>query len=147
MRARKAAAVGPSRVIKSSRDCSPPSQKEKRLREEDVDALDGVFSPTLTLGGFMDIDLGSEEDKEREGCLKKKTTILTHLSTLIGTIPALTQPTSFESQTAAYSICSKVSSFAIVASASSIISDGKNICVSVEPIYICSVQNYYVIQV
>ena len=65
MRARKAAAVGPSRVIKSSRDCSPPSQKEKRLREEDVDALDGVFSPTLTLGGFMDIDLGSEEDKER----------------------------------------------------------------------------------
>jgi len=37
-------------VIKSSRDyhCSLPSQKEKLLREEDVDALDGVFSPTLT---------------------------------------------------------------------------------------------------
>ena len=51
MRARKAAAVDPCRVIKSSRDCSPPSQKEKRLREEDVDALDGVFSPTLTFNG------------------------------------------------------------------------------------------------
>ena len=38
-------------MIKSSRDCSPPSQKEKLFREEDVDALDGVFSPTLTLNG------------------------------------------------------------------------------------------------
>lgn len=49
MRARKAGLVDPSRVIKSSRDCSLPSQKEKLLREEDVDTLDGVFSPTLTL--------------------------------------------------------------------------------------------------
>jgi hypothetical protein len=51
MRARKAAAVNPSRVIKSPRDCPLPSQKEKLLREEDVDALDGVFAPTLTLDG------------------------------------------------------------------------------------------------
>jgi hypothetical protein len=51
MRARKAAAVDPSRVIKSPRDCSLPSQKEKLFREEDVDALDSVFSPTLTLNG------------------------------------------------------------------------------------------------
>jgi hypothetical protein len=51
MRARKAAAVDPSRVIKSSKDCPLPSQKEKLLREEDVDALDGFFSPTLTLDG------------------------------------------------------------------------------------------------
>lgn len=54
MRARKAGIVDPSfssRVIKSSRDYygSLPSQKEKLLREEDIDALDGVFSPTLTL--------------------------------------------------------------------------------------------------
>ena len=38
-------------MVKSSKDCSLPSQKEKLLREEDVDALDGVFSPTLTLNG------------------------------------------------------------------------------------------------